>query len=70
MIKFVILCVIIKDLDSYLIKLISVLPYKRGTGPEAEAKIKRVRRRCVAKAKMALSGKLECFDKIFLNAKL
>ena len=58
MTRLVILCVMMKDLDLYIIKLISVLPYKRGTGPEAEAKIKRVRKRCVAKAKMALSGKL------------
>jgi hypothetical protein len=45
----------------FFLALISVTPYKRGTGPEAEAKIKRVRKRCVAKAKMALSGKLPCF---------
>jgi hypothetical protein len=45
----------------FFIASISVTPYKRGTGPEAEAKIKRVRKRCVAKAKMALSGKLPCF---------
>ena len=33
--------------------------YKRGTGPGTEAKIRLVRKRCIQKAKIALSGRLK-----------
>ena len=35
-----------------------VVTYRRGAGPETEAKMRRVRSRCIQKAKIALSSKL------------
>ena len=35
-----------------------VVTYKRGAGPETEAKMRRVRSRCIQKAKIALSSKI------------
>ena len=48
-------------------KPVSVVTYKRGTVPEAEAKMKRVRKRCVAKARMVLSGKIVIMNEMPSN---
>ena len=44
------------------------MKYKRGTGPEAAAKMKRVQRRCHEKAKIVFSSDRLLEDKLYLTS--
>jgi hypothetical protein len=49
-------------------KIVPAILCKRGAGPDSEAKMKVVQRRCAQKAKLVLSGDRLLEDKLYLTA--